>query len=316
MRAYAVAMTNTIDRSAAAVFSPSLGVPVPAGCPIRVRALSDAPFGAVIEGVEWGTPDATTVRLVTLALRRHLLLVLRGQPSPTQAQLDTFFRAFGRLVLDTEDGAAHYAGHLHRGGPASEMARASEQYLSRPADNSGSSLYNPGVDGISELVWHNDQSHRPMRKVVSVFEALDVEPGVTPTEFRDMYTAYEMLPAHLRTMLDPRLVVYYDPRLPGPAEMPRLADATHPVFTAHPHTGRRTIFVNDFADRFTGLTHAESAAAMAELRAHIDANAPRYVHQWETGDMVVWDNLGLQHRRDAVPGGQRRRMRQYGGLAE
>ncbi len=196
------------------------------------------------------------------------------------------------------------------------MARASEQYLSRPADNSGSSLYNPGVDGISELVWHNDQSHRPMRKVVSVFEALDVEPGVTPTEFRDMYTAYEMLPAHLRTMLDPRLVVYYDPRLPGPAEMPRLADATHPVFTAHPHTGRRTIFVNDFADRFTGLTHAESAAAMAELRAHIDANAPRYVHQWETGDMVVWDNLGLQHRRDAVPGGQRRRMRQYGGLAE
>ena len=32
--------------------------------------------------------------------------------------------------------------------------------------------------------------------------------------------------------------------------------------------------------------------------------------------MIVWDNIGLQHRRDAVPGGQHRSMRQYGGLAE
>ena len=149
-----------------------------------------------------------------------------------------------------------------------------------------------------------------------MFEALDVEDNVVPTEYRDMYTAYEVLPPALRALLEPRLVVYYDPRQPSPAEMPRLADATHAVFTAHPHTGRRTIFVNDFADRFTGLTHAESADAMAELRAHIDADAPRYAHQWRTGDMVVWDNIGLQHCRAAVPGGQRRHMRQYGGLAE
>lgn len=294
----------------------SLGVDSPDDWALRVRAVDDAPFGAIVEGVEWATPDAETVRLLTLALRRHLLLVFRGQQSPTETQLDGFFRAFGRLVLDTEDGALHYAGHLHRGQPASEMAQQSEQYLSRAGDNSGSSMYNPGADGISDLVWHNDQSHRPMRKVVSVFEALDVEDDVTPTEFRDMYTAYEMLPEPLRTRLENRLVVYYDPRLPGPAEMPRLADATHAVFTPHPHTGRRTIFVNDFADRFTGLTRAESAAAMDELRAHIDANAPRYVHRWHTGDMVVWDNIGLQHRRDAVPGGQRRHMRQYGGLSE
>ena len=311
-------MTDTIDTvtTERAMFDRSLGVEVPAGTRLRVRSLDDAPFGAVVEGVEWTAPDAETVRLLTLALRRHLLLVFRGQPSPTQQQLDTFFRAFGRLVLETEDGAAHYAGHLHLGGPASTMAKESEQYLSRPSDNSGSSIYNPGAEGISELVWHNDQSHRPMRKVLSVFEALDVAPGVTPTEFRDMYTAYETLPQHLRTLLEHRLVVYYDPRLPSPAELPRLADATHPVFTPHPHTGRRTIFVNDFADRFTGLSHAESAAVMAELRAHIDANAPRVVHEWRTGDLVVWDNIGLQHRRDAVPGGQRRHMRQYGGVAE
>ena len=98
--------------------------------------------------------------------------------------------------------------------------------------------------------------------------------------------------------------------------MPRLADATHPIFTAHPHTGRRTIFVNEFADRIAGMIRAESDDVLAELREHIATHAPRVVHQWSTGDMVVWDNLGLQHRRDAVHGGQLRHMRQYGGLAE
>ena len=51
-------------------------------------------------------------------------------------------------------------------------------------------------------------------------------------------------------------------------------------------------------------------------RDHIDATAPRYAHPWRTGDLVMWDNIGLQHRRDAVPGNQRRMMRQHGGLAE
>jgi alpha-ketoglutarate-dependent taurine dioxygenase len=293
-----------------------LGVAIATGSALELVTVPDAPFGVEIRGIDWTARDPEVVRLVTIALRRHLLLVLRGQDSPTETELDGFLRQFGRLVLETDDGVAHYAGHLHRGGPASDMAVESQSYLQRAEAGRGSSFYNPGAEGISELVWHNDQSHRPMRKVLSVFEALDVEPGVTPTEFRDMYTAYETLPAAVRHELEHRQVVYYDPRLPSPAEMPRLADATHPVFTAHPHTGRKTIYVNDFADRFTGLDRAESDDIMRELRAHIDSSAPRYVHEWTTGDLILWDNLGLQHRRDAVPGHQRRVMRQHGGLAE
>jgi alpha-ketoglutarate-dependent taurine dioxygenase len=226
----------------------ALGVDVPATSALEFFGVPDSPIGVEVRGVDWSSRDPEQVRLLTLALRRHLVLVLRGQPSPSDAELDDFLRQFGRLVLETDDGAAHYAGHLHRGGPASEMAVASQQYLTRAEDNSGSSLYNPGADGIAELVWHNDQSHRPMRKVLSVFEALDVEDGVVPTEFRDMYTAYETLPAH--------------------------------------------------------------------LRHHIDASSPRYAHPWRSGDLIMWDNIGVQHRRDAVPRGQRRSMRQHGGLAE
>ncbi len=311
-----IVATTTTEAAAASAFSPSLGLDVAAETGLHFTTLPDAPFGVEVRGVRWGVRDPDMVRLLTLALRRNLLLVLRGQHCPSEAQLDAFLRQFGRLVLETEDGAAHYSGHRNQGGPASQMAIESKQYMDRNADNTGSTMYAPGADGISELVWHNDQSHRPMRKVLSVFEAIDVEPDVTPTEYRDLYTAYETLPTHLRALLENRQVIYFDPRLPSRAEMPRLADATHPVFTAHPHTGRRTIYVNDFADRIAGMNRDESDQVLGELRAHIDATAPRLVHQWSTGDLVLWDNIGLQHRRAAVPGGQRRNMRQHGGLAE
>ncbi len=297
-------------------FSPGLGLEVPTSTGLKFTKLPDAPFGVEVRAVRWDTSDPDVVRLLSLALRRNLLLVLRGQPSPTEPQLDDFLRQFGRLVLETEDGAAHYSGHRNEGGPASQMAIESKQYMDRNADNTGSTRYTPGADGISELVWHNDQSHRPMRKVLSVFEAIDVEAAVTPTEYRDLYTAYESLPTSLRTLLEQRQVIYFDPRMPSPADMPRLADATHPVFTAHPHTGRRTIYVNDFADRIAGMNRDESDRVLGELLAHIDATAPRFVHGWLSGDLVIWENIGLQHRRDAVPGGQRRNMRQHGGVAE
>ena len=293
-----------------------------ASCGAELAPSPDAAFQTGVLGVRIASegdsaplPTVDPTSVGGLGRGHAVLVVLRGQVRPTEDQLDEFFGAFGRLVLATEDGAAHYASHLHQGTVAG-MAVETQRYLTRAADNRGSSIYDPGEDGASELVWHNDQSHRPMRKVVSVFEALEVDDGVVPTEFRDMYTAYETLPVALRTLLENRLVVYYDPRLPSPAELPRLADATHPVFTPHPHTGRRTIYVNDFADRFTGLTHAESAETMDALRAHVDTHAPRVAHQWRSGDIAVWDNIGLQHRRDAVPGGQKRHMRQYGGLAE
>jgi alpha-ketoglutarate-dependent taurine dioxygenase len=295
---------------------PLLGVPVSEVNALGFDALPSAPFGVVLTGLEWTAPTEETGRLFTVALRRHLLVVLRGQTSPSNDEMDTFFGALGRLVLDTEDGRQHYRGHADQEGPASEMALESRQYMSRSLDNTGSTYYTPGSGGMSELVWHNDQSHRPMLKVLSALEAQSAERDAVPTEFRDTYTAYETLPAELASALTSRQVVYYDPRLPGPEESPRFADANHPVFTAHPHTGRKAVFVNDFADRITGMNRDESDTKLSDLRAHLDACAPRYTHRWLPGDIVVWDNIGIQHRRGPVPPNQVRRLRQYGGLAE
>lgn len=263
----------------------------------------DAPFGVVVRGVDWERPSAEVMRQLTVLMRSRLLLVFRGQPSPTKEQLDGFFSKFGRLVLETYDGTFHYQTFNEDEGEV--VRRLSNQNF--VANVAG---------GASELVWHCDQSHRPQLKVISALEAIEVEGVVVPTQFRDMYVAYETLPADLRMQLQHRQGVFFDPRMPSPDVQPRLADAMHLVFTPHPTSGRVALYVNDYTRRVVGFSLEASDEILVRVRAHIDANAPRFDHQWLPGDFVVWDNVGLQHRRDAMPPGQIRKLRQYEGVAE
>ena len=169
--------------------------------------------------------------------------------------------------------------------------------------------------GAAQIGWHNDQFHKPQLKILSMLEAMEFEPGATPTCFRDMYTAYEMLPAALRAKL--RQAEYnFDPKLPGPEQLPRLCDAMHLIFTAHPHSGRRALYICDFTAGIAGIDAVDGDALLAQLHRHAEDKAPQYVHHWEVGDIVVWDNIGVQHRRDAIPPRQRRKLRVYEGVAE
>jgi taurine dioxygenase len=277
---------------------------VPMTTRARLRAsYLDAPFGAVVEGIEWGAPDAGTVRELTGLLRSSLLLVFRGQASPSHEQLDEFFGCLGRLMLDSYDGTFHY-GTFNDDQDQLVQRRQAQNYV-------------VNVDGgASELVWHSDQSHRPQLKILSLLEAIEAEGEVVPTEFRNMYIAYETLPAELKFRLQNRQCVFFDPRQPSPEQQPRLADAMHLVFTPHPHSGRVALYPNDFTRRIVGFSLDDSAQLLAELRAHVEENAPRLSHAWQQGDIVAWDNVGLQHRRDPLPAGQVRTLRQYEGLAE
>jgi alpha-ketoglutarate-dependent taurine dioxygenase len=298
-------------------FSPALGLPIRSDSTVRFRRIADAPFGIEITGLSWGDGGSDLHKVLIAALRSHLLLVMRGQTSPAESELSDFLRGFGRLVLETEDGQEHYKGHLHKeGGPASALKREMRSYQHRADDNSGSTFYDPVMTGASELVWHNDQSHRPMIKVISVLEALDFDDVTVPTQFRDTYVAAETLPLELRDALAHRQAVYFDPRLPPVEELPRACDAMHPLIATHPHSGRKALYVNDYADRIAGMDRDESDGILGALRLHLDTDAPCYTHYWHTGDIVIWDNLGLQHRRDPIPAGQRRHIRQHGGVAE
>jgi taurine dioxygenase len=45
-----------------------------------------------------------------------------------------------------------------------------------------------------------------------------------------------------------------------------------------------------------GLPEAEGAALLARLCAHIVKPEFRFEHQWRVGDLLMWDNVAVQHK--------------------
>lgn len=90
----------------------------------------------------------------------------------------------------------------------------------------------------------------------------------------------------------------------------RVCSYVRPALITHPITGETLLYVNELmTDRVEGLTPADSDALLREISDHLDKPAFRYDHRWEVGDVMVWDNIKLQHGRTHMPLGVHRSMR-------
>jgi alpha-ketoglutarate-dependent taurine dioxygenase len=68
-----------------------------------------------------------------------------------------------------------------------------------------------------------------------------------------------------------------------------------PMVWTH-QSGRKSLLLGATADYVIGLPVEESRALLARLRDW--ATQPRYVyrHEWQLGDLLMWDNTGTMHR--------------------
>ena len=79
-------------------------------------------------------------------------------------------------------------------------------------------------------------------------------------------------------------------------------------------TGRKFLFLGarrilsyiDTAPRITGLSKTESAELLDTIYAHISRPEFGYVHQWQAGDILIWDNRCCAHRRESFDPAERR----------
>jgi alpha-ketoglutarate-dependent taurine dioxygenase len=44
------------------------------------------------------------------------------------------------------------------------------------------------------------------------------------------------------------------------------------------------------------MSDGESRALLAKLEAHATRREIVYQHEWQAGDLVIWDNCGTMHR--------------------
>jgi alpha-ketoglutarate-dependent taurine dioxygenase len=49
-------------------------------------------------------------------------------------------------------------------------------------------------------------------------------------------------------------------------------------------------------DHVVGMPEAESRALVEKLTAHATRPEIVYRHEWQMGDLLIWDNCGVMHR--------------------
>jgi taurine dioxygenase len=80
----------------------------------------------------------------------------------------------------------------------------------------------------------------------------------------------------------------------------------------HPASGRKALYLGrrrDFPSQYVvGWPQDESEALLDYLWDHATQARFTYTHVWRDGDMILWDNRCVMHRRDALDPTQLRIM--------
>jgi taurine dioxygenase len=168
-----------------------------------------------------------------------------------------------------------------------------------------SNVRDDGLLGRRELLFHNDIPFVPRPYLGGSLHALEVEDGASPTRFASGLRAYDRLPARLRQRIEGLNALHVRERVEGRRNL--LSDMSpgdlctlHPV-VGRTAAGRRYLFVNQSMTAcVVGLPEAESDALIEELFGYLYADDNIYEHAWREGDIVIWDNLCVQHARSPL----------------
>src|SRR5262245_3858710 len=75
----------------------------------------------------------------------------------------------------------------------------------------------------------------------------------------------------------------------------RKGTSEHPLIWRH-RSGRKSLVLGMSVDHVVGLPESESRALIKKLTAHATRGENVYRHEWELGDLLMWDNCGVMHR--------------------
>ncbi len=253
---------------------------------------SGAAVGVEIEGadVAAGIGDADFA-VIEAALNEHFIIVLRHQNITPDDQVG-FAKRFGEIAANV---FADY--HRHPTHP--------EILVNSNIKVDGAYIRNPDAG----QTWHTDQSYtaKPPRATMLFAHEIPVRDGVAlgNTLYASAAAAYEALSDEMKDRIDDLKAIHNINARPRQGTAMSRVTATmedrypsvaHPVVRTHPVTGRKCLYVRE-GECFgiEGMEDEEALPLIAELSQHTIKQEFIYTHKWQVGDLVMWDNCGLQH---------------------
>ncbi len=262
-------------------------------------------FGAEVRGVGLAEvavrDDAYTA--VRAAFEEHSVLLFRNQPITDELQV-AFSQRFGPLEIAK-------AASLGEGTPFSILTNI---------DRATGALVPPdhkeALRARANQLWHTDSSFKEPPALASVLSARTIPPAGGETEFASMRCTWERLPEAMRARLA-NAYAWHDyahsrgkiaPHLASERERAALPPVCWRMRWRNPANGRDSLYVASHTYAIEGMGKDESEALLAELIDIATASGRTFVHRWQPGDVVMWDNRATLHRGRPWPDDKPRHM--------
>ncbi len=187
--------------------------------------------------------------------------------------------------------------------------------ISNVKNNEGVPIGNLG-DG--EAVWHADMTYQEIPPKAGILYALEVPYNQGNTHFANMALAYEELPDNLKKKVENKILIHDSAHnsagmlrkgyteVSSPTETP---GARHPIVIKDKNTNRKLLFLGRRPYAYIlGLELNESENLLDEIWNHATQEKYTWTQKWEKGDLLMWKNLNVLHKRDAFDPSTRRIM--------
>ncbi|MEO7728295.1 MAG: TauD/TfdA family dioxygenase [Burkholderiales bacterium] len=261
-----------------------------------------AAIGARVDCGDVRTLAAVSFKEVQRAFLDNLVLLIRGQTLS-----DPDLLAFGRRF-----GALSAAAPVHTGQKPRDLPELA--VISNVVEN-GVAI---GGLGDGEAVWHSDSCFNEVPPSASILHALELPPFGGDTGFTNMYLALETLPRDLRAAVKGKTIKHdmrytsggqLRPGYTGQEDIRDTPGPSHAIVRRHPETGCNALYLGRRPHAYINdLSLAESDSLLDALWAHTARPQASWHHQWQVGDILIWDNRCAMHRRDAFDPNARRVM--------
>jgi len=165
-------------------------------------------------------------------------------------------------------------------------------------------------------LWHTDSTFKIPPALASVLSARTIPPVGGETEFASTRRAWERLPEAMRARLA-NAYAWHDyahsrgkiaPHLASERERSAMPAVCWRMRWRNPANGRDSLYIASHTCAIDGMANDQAHALLDELIAGATAPGCTWLHHWEPGDVVIWDNRAGLHRGRPWPDDKPRHM--------
>ena len=276
---------------------------------VEIRQVGDK-FAGEVTGIDLTKPlSPESVSAIHDGMDEYAGLFFRGQPLTADEQL-----AFSKQLGEIE----HAIGTSLRDDKDARLPTTFADVSNldrdeRPFDiNDRRRLF-----AIGNRLWHSDSSFKVIPAKYSILHAISIPSRGGNTEFAHMPSAYDALDEETKGEIDDLICEHsqiFSRQQVGfteltKEEIERFEPVRQRLIRRHPKTGRKSLYLSSHAGRIDGLSVPDAKLLLLDLVNHATQKKFVYIHKWQMGDLVMWDNRQTMHRVRPFPVNEPRDMR-------